>query len=829
MLGDLFVVFKAQISKFVGNIKQMLGVTQGAAQKINASAKEMEGALTSAFSGQVRNNITNLSENISVTRENIVQLKEQLKILLSEQKKQKEGTEEFKKTARAISSVRKSLFETQQDLAKYNILARDQKKALADSRLAAEDNSSAMEATSRAVNAASQALLLFNSTSDTTKGVAKALSIAMGAISAVIAIQNLRLRENSILINTLARAQAIYTSATTGANAATVAFKTTLLSLGVGAVVLGLGYLATKIGEVGRAAEEAQNQIKRIANRFKETEKNIQDQIDLIDKQVVVDQKRAKIAGKTEDDLLKIRQDGYNKQIAILRQLEKEIPKLGEKTYKTLIKQGAAQSVAYEERRLFEKEITEKVNKQILEIQNNSLNAELDLKVANFNKDKKLTEKKSKEEIKEIKKTAKAQEQIALNETRINTARLANVTTDAVEKQKIVNNGELELLNIREKYLLQVATAEGVSADEIRAQLTQLAIDRINIENDNAAKLKSAIDKRLDEQEKAAITEGLIEKESQEGLIKKREEFYRVLRAGAANEYRNNQKNEEQYKTALLELDLAFAKDKLKIYKKGSQEYLEAVKEVADAEIALNNSKNKTLTDDEKQFAKNITRIFTREFQQLANTLVDALSGALTRAFEGTSEQAQVNIEILKAQQRELSETMKEAGQTELQMLQNRRQYLENEAKLAEATQSELSKVFNSILGGVADFLQNLGVGLIAAAIATEAFKESLLKAPKVAIAAGAAAIVAAAGVRAVIAKGPKFANGGIVSGPTLGLVGEYPGASTNPEVIAPLDKLQKMIGGNGSQEGGFIAETRISGRDLAIVLNRYNKDLQRG
>jgi hypothetical protein len=147
MLGDLFVVFKAQISKFVGNIKQMLGVTQGAAQKINASAKEMEGALTSAFSGQVRNNITNLSENISVTRENIVQLKEQLKILLSEQKKQKEGTEEFKKTARAISSVRKSLFETQQDLAKYNILARDQKKALADSRLAAEDNSSAMEAT----------------------------------------------------------------------------------------------------------------------------------------------------------------------------------------------------------------------------------------------------------------------------------------------------------------------------------------------------------------------------------------------------------------------------------------------------------------------------------------------------------------------------------------------------------------------------------------------------------------------------------------------------------------------------------------------------------
>lgn len=38
------------------------------------------------------------------------------------------------------------------------------------------------------------------------------------------------------------------------------------------------------------------------------------------------------------------------------------------------------------------------------------------------------------------------------------------------------------------------------------------------------------------------------------------------------------------------------------------------------------------------------------------------------------------------------------------------------------------------------------------------------------------------------------FANGGVVSGPTLALVGEYAGASNNPEVIAPLDKLRSMI-----------------------------------
>ena len=126
MIGDLFVVVKAKLSAFFKGMKDMIGITQGAAKQVNASAKEMEGALTSAFSGQVRNNITNLSENISVTRDNIVQLKDQLKLLLIEQKKQKQGTEEFKKTARAISSVRKTLFETQQDLAKYHIAARDQ-------------------------------------------------------------------------------------------------------------------------------------------------------------------------------------------------------------------------------------------------------------------------------------------------------------------------------------------------------------------------------------------------------------------------------------------------------------------------------------------------------------------------------------------------------------------------------------------------------------------------------------------------------------------------------------------------------------------------------
>jgi len=69
------------------------------------------------------------------------------------------------------------------------------------------------------------------------------------------------------------------------------------------------------------------------------------------------------------------------------------------------------------------------------------------------------------------------------------------------------------------------------------------------------------------------------------------------------------------------------------------------------------------------------------------------------------------------------------------------------------------------------------------------------------------------------------FADGGIVSGPTLGLVGEYPGARTNPEVIAPLDKLRSMMGGMG---GNVVVTGRLDGRDILLSSERSTIDRYR-
>ena len=96
---------------------------------------------------------------------------------------------------------------------------------------------------------------------------------------------------------------------------------------------------------------------------------------------------------------------------------------------------------------------------------------------------------------------------------------------------------------------------------------------------------------------------------------------------------------------------------------------------------------------------------------------------------------------------------------------------------------------------------------------------------PFVGIALGLAAVAAMVAAMKSI---PKFADGGIVSGPTLAMVGEYAGASGNPEVIAPLDKLRSMLApsqGYGSGDVNF----RIKGRELVGLIEKENNIRRRG
>ena len=89
------------------------------------------------------------------------------------------------------------------------------------------------------------------------------------------------------------------------------------------------------------------------------------------------------------------------------------------------------------------------------------------------------------------------------------------------------------------------------------------------------------------------------------------------------------------------------------------------------------------------------------------------------------------------------------------------------------------------------------------------------------ALAAGAGSIVGSLFSKVI----PAFAEGGLVSGATIGMVGEGPGTSmSNPEVIAPLNKLKSMIGGgDGVQVFGT-----ISGADILLSSDRARNNRNR-
>ena len=144
----------------------------------------------------------------------------------------------------------------------------------------------------------------------------------------------------------------------------------------------------------------------------------------------------------------------------------------------------------------------------------------------------------------------------------------------------------------------------------------------------------------------------------------------------------------------------------------------------------------------------------------------------------------------------------------------------------------------SSLLGSLGAVLTQLGEMAIGVGIGLVAIKKALQSLnPAVAIAGGVALIALGAFVSSKsqsiggsikggnATKPTAFANGGIVYGPTLGLMGEYSGASNNPEVIAPLNKLKGLIGDNSPK---FEIIQFIDNKKLAVMVRNANEETSR-
>lgn len=142
--------------------------------------------------------------------------------------------------------------------------------------------------------------------------------------------------------------------------------------------------------------------------------------------------------------------------------------------------------------------------------------------------------------------------------------------------------------------------------------------------------------------------------------------------------------------------------------------------------------------------------------------------------------------------------------------------------------------LLKAILTQFASFLRNIGAQLIEFGVMIIAFKtalKSVLANPWAAIAVGAAMVAAAAIMTALINKNakdsvPALATGGLAYGKTLALVGDNPNVVADPEVIAPLSKLQAMLPASGASQKIQITlggQLTAKGRDLVYVLGKEN------
>jgi hypothetical protein len=169
-----------------------------------------------------------------------------------------------------------------------------------------------------------------------------------------------------------------------------------------------------------------------------------------------------------------------------------------------------------------------------------------------------------------------------------------------------------------------------------------------------------------------------------------------------------------------------------------------------------------------------------------------------------------------------LIEKMKEASAEKSELLDT-----EKEKQLAAFIIDQLGPAFTDLFANIssdgANAIKEFGraVGDIIKRLIAAALAAAILSAILSAIFPGAAA-GGALSFKTIFGQlgGFKFAKGGIVTGPTLGLIGEL----NRPEAVLPLDRLPQILSQMNGGGGSETLTTRVSGNDLLFILERTQR-----
>jgi uncharacterized protein YukE len=350
------------------------------------------------------------------------------------------------------------------------------------------------------------------------------------------------------------------------------------------------------------------------------------------------------------------------------------------------------------------------------------------------------------------------------------------------------DTSNLELLKSQQKYYKDDLALFYEYGRLIIKEEERLALEKANFEKKSAEEINN------------------IKAKSQADIIVNQQEFGRALMAIADKNTKDYEKNEEEIAKIIISSREQIADSIKKINSDMNTENIKNVQTELDQtlkatrgnynaqkeayQIAIDKLKEKKAALDEAGISSEEYRKKIENLQAGLGGLVDPLE-TLSQTLQSTF--SQMNIDLVTG-------------------------FAESIGEMLAGGKFDFTKLGNIL----ADGLSSIGKALIAFAL-TNGAAINLFKDPKtwpLALAAGIAAVTAGSFLKNSINenKATAFANGGIVSGPTMGLVGEYPGAANNPEVIAPLDKLKSMIGGGGG--GTFV----LRGQDLLVSINRTQK-----
>jgi hypothetical protein len=611
------------------------------------------------------------------------------------------------------------------------------------------------------------AALFGNKNEDLQKTIAKVQG-ALALMQGIQAVQNVLQKESAFMTGLNAAAQQILAIKTYAAASAMNAFKVAAAATGIGAIVALVVSLASAFFDTAENTDKAKKSQKdynqELADFRKEREQLTLGEEKYTRKQLAEVNKRLK-SGK--DEVIKIQADQaetLKAEKAFGFELSGELKKQREDRL-------AALTLLNEQLAVDQLKLQAKIS-------------QIDEQGAN--KQKTIADNAAKAKLKTKQENLQGEFDLRVSDLKLAESNALQLAKTESEKATIATTFANKILDAKANYLIaqeKLRTAEEKN-ENLLAQNLAIIDNEILVNNNNLSDKLKALGEKDKDNNKKLIEDAEKLKQDNANFVDKANKneldaianFYQEKENQATRDFQNGLLTEKQYSLAILQIQLQRAKNTLQALRdNGQTNTAEVEKQILDLQAKVNEG------------LKGVDEI-TKKFNDSINSAFQAMSQG---GFEG----------IGKA----LGDSISSGA-------------------------SFMDSAFKVVLSSIAGFIEAYGKAMIAYGVAKLALETAFASFnPVLAIAAGVTLVAAATLVRNTEMGGVKaFADGGIVSGPTLGLMGEYPGASSNPEVIAPLSKLQGMLDTSGGSFPAFL-ETRFDGRDLYLAVKKYERDSKRG